>query len=227
LTGDIMRKFFAICALFLMIAAGAFALDFGIGYVQSANMNALTFTVDPIPLITVQSSISLFNAGLSPVLSMKGWSSPDPEPSNWDYVSSDHSKFGASINAGSIGARCLFNLQRPTPNTKFYTGLGINIMFLTLGITDTIIGTPNTVIEVNGSGWAVDLMPVAGFEYRPKEIKNLGLYAEIGYDMTIAGNIDGSYSASNGSNYEKGKLLLQPNGFLGRTFWGIGATWYF
>ena len=220
-----MKKLFVVLMMLLAITAGAFAMDFGVGYVASGTMSAISITYDPIPLITIQGAVSLINAGIKDP-SIKYWTTPDPEPA-WETILSD-TNWDASVSAGSFGLRALFNLERPTPNTKFYVGAGINVLFLSVGanVKDTSV-VPNVVLTISGGGYAVDMLGFAGFEYRPKEVPNLGLYAEAGYGITCLGEIGGSIKASNGVTTTTSTFKLQPNAYLGRTFCGIGATWYF
>ncbi len=215
-----MKKLFVVLMMLLAITAGAFASDWGIGYVSSATMNAITVTFDPIPLITVQGAVSLFNAGLNnPTVSLKDWGS-----STWETIwPSDYyanGNFGASVNAGSFGMRCLANLERPTPNTKFYAGAGFNVLFLSV---DAKYKDDYDTISIKGSGYTVELIALTGFEWRPKEVPNLGLYAEVGYGITCIGAISGTIKIDD----ESSSLKVEPNAYLGHTFYGLGITWYF
>jgi hypothetical protein len=174
--------------VFFTIAALASAL--GIGYTETANLSGITITYNPIPLITVQGVVSLLNESVGSI--------PDTLTSGYPTV---------TVNAGSFGAKCLFNLERPTPNTKFFAGAGIGYLF----ISSTTKG------EIDSS---LDSEALAGFEWRPKEVPNLGIYAEMGYDLLIFG-ISENYTTP-------GQETNQfPNGILGQTYWGLGATWYF
>jgi hypothetical protein len=170
--------------------SGAFASALGIGYIESANLSGITVTYNPIPLLTLQGVVSLLNEGVGTVSGTLTTEYPT-----------------ANINAGSFGAKCLFNLERPTPNTKFYAGAEVGYLFI----------DSDTKGEVDS---ALDLGALAGFEWRPKEIPNLGLYAEIGYDLLIFGVSENFTMPGQLTNYF-------PDGILGETYWGLGVTWYF
>ena len=78
--------------------------------------------------------------------------------------------------------------------------------------------------DATASAYGVGVEALAGVEWKPKEIPNLGLYAEIGYGITFLGDISFSVTPKGGS---ASNFTLTPNGYLGQTFWGVGTTWYF
>jgi hypothetical protein len=91
----------------LLVCAGAFALDWGLGYVQSSDLSGISVTCDPVPLLTLRGTVNLLNAGLNnPTYSVNSGSTKN-------------TNVNAYIDSGSIGLKALFNVLRPSPNAKF------------------------------------------------------------------------------------------------------------
>jgi hypothetical protein len=93
-------------------------------------------------------------------------------------------------------------------------------------LTAEFDGSQNSSIafKVSGSGYALEPVVLTGVEWRPKEVPNLGLFAEMGYGIDILGNISASYTA-NGQSQQN--LTITPNAYYGQTFYGLGVIWHF
>jgi hypothetical protein len=180
----------------------------GAGLAQfPTSMNNLVVSWYPISLITVQARLGLMDFGANNV-TMGETGEPNQTVVN-----------NLSLNLGSIGLRGLVNLERPTPNSKFYVGAGLDYWYLTAGLN---VPEGSETLNVSGGANGLNTEVFAGFEWRPKDIPNLGLYAEVGYDMFFLGNMtlteaEGSHSTT---------LTLSTNGYWGQTVWALGADWH-
>jgi hypothetical protein len=232
--GVYMKKLLFVVLALALIATGAFAADFGIGWIQSGYLQGPAFIWDPIPLVTVEAGFNVAHAGLNtPAITIKtkSWTDPNPEP-DWTVNTVEMPKeLGVSAAFGTVGVRGLFNLQRPNPNSKFYVGAGFNAVRLVFDVNYyDENGGPDDSLRVQGElgTWAFQGVALCGAEYRFKDVPNLGIRAEMGYALAFLGDIVGALNmVGDAEHHIKAELDIKPGTNWGYTYWTLGAVWHF
>ncbi len=233
-----MKKFLIFILATLVFVTAASAFNFGLGYVSSGSLQGPTLVFEPFPLLTLEGGVNLMNIALvSPTVTLKSksWMDPDPEPA-WPTGTTmkllGYDEIKVNAVSGTAGIRASLNLQRPNGQSKFFLGVGANVIRMLFQVntldtfTDGSSKISGTISALAGEGVAF-----CGTELRLKSIPNFRIRAEMGYALTVLGNIQGTiertYVDAGTGEYNKARLDLTPGLSWGKTYASVGAIWYF
>jgi hypothetical protein len=233
-----MKKFLVIVLLSLVVASAASAFDFGLGYVTSGSLQGPALVFEPFPLLTLEGGVNLMNIALvSPTVTLKGktWMDTELEPA-WPAGTTrkllGYDEIKVSAVSGTAGVRASLNLQRPNGQSKFFLGVGANVIKMLFQV-NTLDTFDDGSAKLNGSIGALAGEGVAfcGTELRLKSIPNFRIRAEMGYALTVLGYIQGTlertYVDAGTGEHIKYMVELTPGLSWGKTYASVGAIWYF